>query len=53
MKKIVVIILLSVIIIGGIAGCRKNANSATINITVKDTTNSVEDNVGKILTYSL
>ena len=53
MKKTLLAFLLFGVVALGITACGKTDKSTTINVTLNDNINSIEINVGKILTYSL
>ena len=53
MKKTILTVLLCGVIVLGTTGCGKTNKSATINVTLNNNINSIEIEVGKILTYSL
>ena len=53
MKKIMLIILVCGVIVFGSTGCLSSNKSTTINVTLKDDTNSIDIKIGKIITYSL
>lgn len=53
MKKIIITILLCGVIVLAIIGCWKANKSATINVTLRGDSDSIEIRIGDILTYSL